>query len=156
MSNIHKNFNSRTRVGATIRGEDVPVMLEVSIHAPVWVRLFFPCFFSSCLIVSIHAPVWVRLTLLVPSKTTWKFQFTHPCGCDDDDKAGWLNVAVSIHAPVWVRLSTAPTWSMTCRFQFTHPCGCDYGAISTSRIMHSFNSRTRVGATFPCSVRFLG
>ena len=147
MSNIHKNFNSRTRVGATIRGEDVPVMLEVSIHAPVWVRLFFPCFFSSCLIVSIHAPVWVRLTLLVPSKTTWKFQFTHPCGCDRynagirDQKQRFnsrtrvgatlnstyveYDLPVSIHAPVWVRLWRYIHQQDHAQFQFTHPCGCD-------------------------------
>ena len=129
-------FNSRTRVGATDIVSTFKNNMEVSIHAPVWVR-----------------PVQRRNS---GSKTA--FQFTHPCGCDPRAIGNGLqhHGFVSIHAPVWVRLSTAPTWSMTCRFQFTHPCGCDYGAISTSRIMHSFNSRTRVGATFPCSVRFLG
>ena len=43
-----------------IRGEDVPVMLEVSIPAPVWVRL----------------QRWTNY----PAMTM--FQFTHPCGCD--------------------------------------------------------------------------
>ena len=103
MSNIHKNFNSRTRVGATIRGEDVPVMLEVSIHAPVWVRL--------------------RQTS--GPHPRHGFQFTHPCGCDTltwslyENGAGFnsrtrvgatsdsysyrIFINVSIHAPVWVR-----------------------------------------------------
>ena len=53
-------FNSRTRVGAT--GGDCPgdVGADVSIHAPVWVRLS-PCYGIS--------PIY-------------GFQFTHPCGCD--------------------------------------------------------------------------
>ena len=33
-------FNSRTRVGATSSNGDDPGTLKVSIHAPVWVRLF--------------------------------------------------------------------------------------------------------------------
>lgn len=38
MSNIHKNFNSRTREGATKKQLGGRIGLLVSIHAPVWVR----------------------------------------------------------------------------------------------------------------------
>ncbi len=60
MSNIHKNFNSRTRVGATKKQLGGRIGLLVSIHAPVWVRLY---------------DVYIVIGLL-------EFQFTHPCGCD--------------------------------------------------------------------------
>ena len=33
-------------------------------------------------------------------------------------------------------------------FQFTHPCGCDILLLKTRQICLSFNSRTRVGATY--------
>ena len=60
MSNIHKNFNSRTREGATKKQLGGRIGLLVSIHAPVWVRhLEFKLFDASRV-----------------------FQFTHPCGCD--------------------------------------------------------------------------
>ena len=32
--------------------------------------------------VSIHAPVWVRLANLPHIRLHYRFQFTHPCGCD--------------------------------------------------------------------------
>ena len=32
--------------------------------------------------VSIHAPVWVRLLVQDMGGTVKEFQFTHPCGCD--------------------------------------------------------------------------
>ena len=38
MSNIHKNFSSRTRVGATNEPHRAVRPADVSIHAPVWVR----------------------------------------------------------------------------------------------------------------------
>ena len=60
MSNIHKNFNSRTREGATKKQLGGRIGLLVSIHAPVWVRLY---------------DVYIVIGLL-------EFQFTHPCGCD--------------------------------------------------------------------------
>ena len=64
MSNIHKNFNSRTRVGATKKQLGGRIGLLVSIHAPVWVRhLEFKLFDASRV-----------------------FQFTHPCGCDEVKK----------------------------------------------------------------------
>ena len=65
---IHQRegFNSRTRVGATRAYNHAPVQERVSIHAPVWVRLFRVVF------------------------TTWvtEFQFTHPCGCDSTATKG--------------------------------------------------------------------
>ena len=103
MSNIHKNFNSRTRVGATKKQLGGRIGLLVSIHAPVWVRLY---------------DVYIVIGLL-------EFQFTHPCGCDKSGVALSLLIqgfnsrtrvgatvikpkvvdfqSVSIHAPVWVR-----------------------------------------------------
>ena len=96
-------FNSRTRVGATPMDGAASRRNEVSIHAPVWVRL---------------------MSNLEDNILT-AFQFTHPCGCDPgrgpragkiprfnsrtrvgatDDIADFDQVlTVSIHAPVWVR-----------------------------------------------------
>ena len=148
MSNIHKNFNSRTREGATKKQLGGRIGLLVSIHAPVWVRLY---------------DVYIVIGLL-------EFQFTHPCGCDGKCPASsyylfsfnsrtrvgathaipfpWVGLCVSIHAPVWVRLHGcsgttrrphvsihAPVWvrptgstgsNCSTWFQFTHPCGCDW------------------------------
>ena len=53
-------FNSRTRVGATLIVSTSPVGVTVSIHAPVWVRL---------------GQSGNRVS-------GFRFQFTHPCGCD--------------------------------------------------------------------------
>ena len=147
MSNIHKNFNSRTRVGATSPmrafggtrmfqfthpcGCDqaltlITKLIRVSIHAPVWVRR--PCRPRPGAPgqVSIHAPVWVRPARKMDDVLFGLFQFTHPCGCDaGPPKAGDSIYRVSIHAPVWVRL---------CIYLSPLPAS-------------SFNSRTRVGAT---------
>ena len=60
MSNIHKNFNSRTRVGATGAGFRLPD------QGPT----------------SIHAPVWVRQKSFSVTRDMVRLQFTHPCGCD--------------------------------------------------------------------------
>ena len=128
MSNIHKNFNSRTREGATKKQLGGRIGLLVSIHAPVWVRLY---------------DVYIVIGLL-------EFQFTHPCGCDGKCPASsyylfsfnsrtrvgathaipfpWVGLCVSIHAPVWVR-----------------PCASSHCNHATG-----FNSRTRVGATSDC------
>ncbi len=70
--------------------------------------------------------MWVRL---LPGKCgikSRKFQFTHPCGCDQQCFENCYNPAP---------------------FQFTHPCGCDPGALSRRFRLPGFNSRTRVGAT---------
>ena len=125
MSNIHKNFNSRTREGATKKQLGGRIGLLVSIHAPVWVRLY---------------DVYIVIGLL-------EFQFTHPCGCDGKCPASsyylfsfnsrtrvgathaipfpWVGLCVSIHAPVWVRHNRPSIWNPLMLFQFTHPCGCD-------------------------------
>ena len=98
------------------------------------------------------------------------FQFTHPCGCDQNGRRALRAVprfnsrtrvgatskytgacheyAVSIHAPVWVRLHRGTTLRNNRKFQFTHPCGCDVRLWLISRFLYGFNSRTRVGATF--------
>ena len=58
-------FNSRTRVGATVRLFPQTGQGKVSIHAPVWVR-----------------------RLIAHGKLSYTvFQFTHPCGCDPNQPA---------------------------------------------------------------------
>ena len=169
MSNIHKNFNTRTREGATKKQLGGRIGLLVSIHAPVWVRLY---------------DVYIVIGLL-------EFQFTHPCGCDGKCPASsyylfsfnsrtrvgathaipfpWVGLCVSIHAPVWVRHNRPSIWNPLMLFQFTHPCGCDcmvaVGQLAGPMFQFThpcgcdpqrgghlqpfrrFNSRTRVGAT---------
>ena len=159
MSNIHKNFNSRTREGATKKQLGGRIGLLVSIHAPVWVRLY---------------DVYIVIGLL-------EFQFTHPCGCDGKCPASsyylfsfnsrtrvgathaipfpWVGLCVSIHAPVWVRPSWPGARNGFSTFQFTHPCGCDGRYRRPIPLLAGFNSRTRVGATqipicFCCSKTF--
>ena|GEM_PF-883816 len=122
---VQAGFNSRTRVGATRLAQMVCDKLNVSIHAPVWVRRVLisggnpgGCFNSR---TRVGATAWLQ----------W-----------DDSQA-----PVSIHAPVWVRQCShfrgQPRWM----FQFTHPCGCDVYSRVPSPVPRSFNSRTRVGAT---------
>ena len=147
MSNIHKNFNSRTREGATKKQLGGRIGLLVSIHAPVWVRLY---------------DVYIVIGLL-------EFQFTHPCGCDvGATNCAWPETGfnsrtrvgatrqhrdvsktgpVSIHAPVWVRRHIGLLPHNNPRFQFTHPCGCDLQDPRSLPAQRRFNSRTRVGAT---------
>ena len=103
------------------------------------------------------------------------FQFTHPCGCDGrqiqrtERSAGFNSrtrvgatgrgcepfrvYRVSIHAPVWVRLRHRFNVSFLVKFQFTHPCGCDSFSTPSKYPLVGFNSRTRVGATVPCSLK---
>ena len=99
-------FNPRTRLGATRGVYPVYPGEHVSIHAPVWVRLWrfhllrpHRCFNPRTRLgatwgvyllatddaVSIHAPVWVRRT--GPLKGRWwqMFQSTHPFGCDSEN-----------------------------------------------------------------------
>ena len=125
MSNIHKNFNSRTREGATKKQLGGRIGLLVSIHAPVWVRLY---------------DVYIVIGLL-------EFQFTHPCGCDLVRHPIATMQRVSIHAPVWVRHPIAAPIGFFVKFQFTHPCGCDFVFFWILLVSFGFNSRTRVGAT---------
>ena len=122
---IPVRFNSRTRVGATARKAFNVPDAEVSIHAPVWVRLpldsfgfFWPCFNS-------------RTRVGATARKAFNV---------DDD-------AVSIHAPVWVRPFTRGRAFSLTLFQFTHPCGCDLTPAECETYEAGFNSRTRVGAT---------
>ena len=97
--------------------------------------------------VSIHAPVWVRLERWDLTRPSIMFQSTHPFGCDCGAAGLGISGEVSIHAPVWVRLNLvaiqradilvsihAPVWVrpniaisiIRCfTFQSTHPFGCD-------------------------------
>ncbi len=119
-------FNSRTRVGATCKNHDKVHNDDVSIHAPVWVRQVRDQTTTQSKTVSIHAPVWVRLESYRARQSSLKFQFTHPCGCDNPARTPRprrpsfnsrtrvgatvtariyeTQTGVSIHAPVWVRL----------------------------------------------------
>ena len=123
---IFRGFNSRTRVGATDIFRGTGDGTRVSIHAPVWVR---------------RQPETIN-------QTTERFQFTHPCGCDHNMLCYRYSFTVSIHAPVWVRPRGCPPHKPKRLFQFTHPCGCDLLHPPLLFNPRSFNSRTRVGATF--------
>ena len=78
MSNIHKNFNSRTREGATQNYVKGITREFVSIHAPVRVRQETGKVIASYPRVSIHAPVRVRRGCTWPGPDMYRFQFTHP------------------------------------------------------------------------------
>ena len=92
-------FNSRTREGATLSFEGLSDSLQVSIHAPVRVRLEGAKKLFMQVVVSIHAPVRVRLIA----------EFAKAL------------ITVSIHAPVRVRLPKVFEAAITLLFQFTHP-----------------------------------
>ena len=125
MSNIHKNFNSRTREGATKKQLGGRIGLLVSIHAPVWVRLIIMSIYDD------HA----------------KFQFTHPCGCDAKVKPTNKSVE-SFNSRTRVGATQISRKNNTMKeFQFTHPCGCDFHFVHHYGVDSCFNSRTRVGAT---------
>ena len=157
-------------MGATICNRPARLIPQVSIHAPVWVRrvcrhdcLFKRCFNSRtrvgatlepCMgrpwqLVSIHAPVWVRLAFRTLYGFASSFNSRTRVGATCWRPCGDCGHGVSIHAPVWVR----PVWTVSClgskRFQFTHPCGCDPPLLSVLPAPACFNSRTRVGATYP-------
>ena len=124
MSNIHKNFNSRTRVGATKKQLGGRIGLLVSIHAPVWVRQdprdqrgnqqsfnsrtrvgatqdqLARCVF---LHVSIHAPVWVRPRWAGIDHHIPRFNSRTRVGATSYQRRYLGLQEVSIHAPVWVR-----------------------------------------------------
>ena len=173
MSNIHKNFNSRTRVGAT-----VPWTIAKVIYQQF--QFTHPCGCDpaarSCprqcrgfnsrtrvgatptrlrrntgAMVSIHAPVWVRPTEVTSYDYNSVFQFTHPCGCDHPmSKIEFSKQVFQFTHPCgcdhfWAIRHWPPE-----KFQFTHPCGCDRIPGVPSYTRTCFNSRTRVGATFLC------
>ena len=164
-----QGFNSRTRVGATICLDPAHPLDIVSIHAPVWVRPSYitrihkmkwfqfthPCgcdFFAAAPCGKIcgfnsrtRVGATLHITLLI---NKIMFQFTHPCGCDCRGSVSFRLDEVSIHAPVWVRRQFGVVPPQRIWFQFTHPCGCDDLSYNLENNMKSFNSRTRVGATF--------
>ena len=118
------SFNSRTRVGATIISDPLCLILEVSIHAPVWVRQdprdqrgnqqsfnsrtrvgatqdqLARCVF---LHVSIHAPVWVRPRWAGIDHHIPRFNSRTRVGATSYQRRYLGLQEVSIHAPVWVR-----------------------------------------------------
>ena len=167
-SGQYARFNSRTRVGATVRLQIIGADRDVSIHAPVWVRrsdtvmrAIMRRFNSRTRVgatchsgqagqtelVSIHAPVWVRPDYYGISFIHDAFQFTHPCGCDVKfrhigARASGFNSRTRVGATRRRRNPWKSLW-----FQFTHPCGCDEIVRRPDRLFRRFNSRTRVGAT---------
>ena len=141
------SFNSRTRVGATQLLDRVLVNVEVSIHAPVWVRLLHAYGETQEQWFQFTHPCGCDHPMSKIEFSKQVFQFTHPCGCDripgvpsytrtcfnSRTRVGATFLCrhlrcgqrVSIHAPVWVRRIRARRRRPGCRFQFTHPCGCD-------------------------------
>ena len=124
MSNIHKNFNSRTRVGAT----------RHILHRQARYQFQFthPCGCDWGLAAMDGNPSGFNSRTRVGATPGGcgagiftRFQFTHPCGCDQPYAGVWGNPDVSIHAPVWVRP----------------------GPYSHHKTHKGSNSRTRVGAT---------
>ena len=146
MSNIHKNFNSRTRVGATRHILHRQARYQFQFTHPCgcdWGLAAMdgnPSGFNSRTRVGATpggcgAGIFTRFNSRTrvgatsPMRAfggTRMFQFTHPCGCDQALTLITKLIRVPIHAPVWVRRGAAE-----------------------SRRLHipSFNSRTRVGAT---------
>ena len=96
-------FNSRTRVGATVSNRTARLIPQVSIHAPVWVRLY----------------------CVGKMKALHRFQFTHPCGCDRVFRERAVQYyGFNSRTRVGATRLNCRT-SKGNRFQFTHPCGCD-------------------------------
>ena len=170
------SFNSRTRVGATIISDPLCLILEVSIHAPVWVRQdprdqrgnqqsfnsrtrvgatqdqLARCVF---LHVSIHAPVWVRPRWAGIDHHIPRFNSRTRVGATSYQRRYLGLQEVSIHAPVWVRPVFRRISFKLSEFQFTHPCGCDPSPTPSIAIPIGFNSRTRVGATPTYALNYL-
>ena len=162
------SFNSRTRVGATYYLRAVGDVIEVSIHAPVWVRpATSPAsttgmsFNSRTRVgattmnnqiklkdgVSIHAPVWVRPEAFHSGCPLPCFNSRTRVGATRSAIRNLIALVVSIHAPVWVRPQYVFHNIKHALFQFTHPCGCDMRPLPFQALLIRFNSRTRVGAT---------
>ncbi len=124
-----RGFNSRTRVGATYFPvcpvDDQPV----SIHAPVWVRLFALCLDMISMMFQFTHPCGCDLRTLPSPPPGKRFQFTHPCGCDGyrgkwNAKKNRFNSRTRVGATFYMNLERA-----FFVFQFTHPCGCDKSTI---------------------------
>ena len=120
--------------------------------------------------VSIHAPIRVRLPFQNGCWFFDRFQSTHPYGCDSlsftlIDTVGCFNPRTHTGAtrdphrcshrfPCFnPRTHTGATTSLAFSdsallFQSTHPYGCDDEVVQGSPRGHSFNPRTHTGATF--------
>ena len=168
MSNIHKNFNSRTRVGATPGGCGAGIFTRFQFTHPCGCDQPYAGVWGNP-DVSIHAPVWVRPGPYSHHKTHKGFNSRTRVGATRPQDGRCFVRTVSIHAPVWVRRGAAesrrlhiPSFNSRTRvgatvyipisiarikFQFTHPCGCDPLFARFQNKQGSFNSRTRVGAT---------
>ena len=93
--------------------------------------------------------MWVRLFRgRLPRLFTNSFNSRTRVGATSHHRPAGLPHEVSIHAPVWVRQEGLSSMSSYEGFQFTHPCGCDLHQTINHEYQQSFNSRTRVGATF--------
>ena len=99
-----------------------PVLIDVSIHAPVWGATNETEMSSSDTSFNprtrVGCDTWHNMR-----DSRVRFQSTHPCGVrpgetyiiDDDE--------VSIHAPVWGATKRLLIKSIASLFQSTHPCG---------------------------------
>ena len=123
-------FNSRTREGATFLNSNRILNNNVSIHAPVRVRLYVISGRGKRN-VSIHAPVRVRPFFNLDSITIRCFNSRTREG--------------ATYFPICQKNQN--------QFQFTHPWGCDQKNYCIIETKNSFNSRTREGATG--GIRFL-
>ena len=109
--------------GATPVTSIIVLACRVSIHAPVWGATLGAMAVTGICDVSIHAPVWGAtyngLGVCLPAM----FQSTHPCGVRRLGSLTELGGDVSIHAPVWgaTYIFYPPHWLRL--FQSTHPCG---------------------------------
>ena len=156
MSNIHKNFNSRTRVGAT----------RHILHRQARYQFQFthPCGCDWGLAAMDGNPSGFNSRTRVGATPGGcgagiftRFQFTHPCGCDQPYAGVWGNPDVSIHAPVWVRPGPYSHHKTHKGFNSRTRVGATAVPTPSRRARTGFNSRTRVGATRPqdgrCFVR---
>ena len=145
----------------------------VSIHAPVRVRrgycvgispelrfnsrtregaTFFNCFFNSFFKFQFTHPWGCDGISTTDTSQILSFQFTHPWGCDalgDEDKTA---TEVSIHAPVRVRpFAFFNQIIQNCFNSRTREGATNFGKNSPA--VGSFNSRTREGATITTSFK---
>ena len=142
-----QSFNSRTRVGATpllqqIINNTTSFNSRTRVGATYYLRAV-----GDVIEVSIHAPVWVRPATSPASTTGMSFNSRTRVGATRKQSPQTTQGKVSIHAPVWVRPQYVFHNIKHALFQFTHPCGCDMRPLPFQALLIRFNSRTRVGAT---------
>ena len=118
--------------------------------------------------ISTHTPVRVWHKIIYFYFIFWKFQLTHPWGCDKMVYSHWCGVVISTHTPVrvWPLITfntvnslhfnshtrEGVTVNIAClavfkRFQLTHPWGCDLFHLDEYCPSVHFNSHTREGVT---------